>query len=92
MGLATAYTLRCPLVTLASRTATLLRRWLLARSGRVTTRLHALPHKFALVLEVFERLVHEVATQWLIEILLVEGDNLVGEAPGDKVVDGDLHV
>ena len=92
MRLTTATSLRGTSVTLTSGTSSLLRSWFLARTCNISACLDALPNGFTLVLKVFKHFMSEVSSQGLVKQVLIECDDLVGEAAIDEAVDGHLQL
>ena len=92
MGLTTASSLRCTLVALPRSATAFLRCGLLTRAGNIAASLDSFPHKLALMLKVFKRLVNQISSQGLVEILLIKCDDLVCKATAHKVVNGHLNV
>ena len=92
MGLTTASSLRCTLVALPRSATAFLRCGLLTRAGNIAASLDSFPHKLALMLKVFKRLVNQISSQGLVEILLIKCDDLVCKTTAHKVVNGHLNV
>ena len=92
MGLTTASSLRCTLVALTRSATAFLRCGFLTRAGNIAASLDSFPHKLALMLKVFKRLVNQISSQGLVEILLIKCDDFVCKATAHKVVNGHLNV
>ena len=88
VGLTAPFSLRRALVPLSCLASALLRGWFNAGAGHVSDRLHTLPHRLAPMLEILEHFVHEVASERLVEVLMVECDRLVRESPRHKAING----
>ena len=90
MSFTTTFSLWSTLVTNTCGTSSLLRSWLGTRPSRVSQCLGSLPDGLTLVFKILVDTVHDVSSQNLVEVLLVQGGHFTCELACDEVENGHI--